>query len=144
MAAEKLNPSVETFAADAQKAVTEQVEKASKSFETVSAFGQETMEAMLKSQGIAAKAAEELQAEVMAYTKKSVEETVAHAKELGTVHTLAELIEKQTAFAKVSFDAMMRQSARVNEMMVAATKDAMAPISARVAASVDLMKSTAA
>lgn len=135
---------IETTAADMQKTVTENIEKASKSMETVTAFGQETMDAMVKSQTIAAKAAEEIQAEVIAFSKKTVEETVAHAKDLASAQTVTDFIEKQTGFAKSTMNAMLSQSTRMNEMMVSAMKDAMAPISARLTAAADLAKSQTA
>lgn len=135
---------IETFAADAQKSITENMEKATKSFEDVAAFGQETIEAMIKSQNIAAKAAEEINAEVVAFSKKTLEETVAHAKELAASQTVTDFIEKQSGFAKVTFDAMMKQSTKMNELMLAAMKDAMAPVAARVTAAVDMMKVNAA
>ncbi|MFN3615644.1 MAG: phasin family protein [Rubrimonas sp.] len=134
---------VEAMTADVQKNVVEHMEKATKSMETVAAFNQETLDAMLKSQTIAAKAAEEIQAEVLAFSKKTVEETVAHAKELASVQTLNDFIEKQTGYAKATMDSMIRQSAKLNEMMVAATKEALAPLNARATAAADLMKAQA-
>ncbi|MGF1658110.1 MAG: phasin family protein [Rubrimonas sp.] len=135
---------IETFAADAQKSLTENMEKATKSFEDVAAFGQETLDAMIKSQSIAAKAAEEINAEVIAFSKKTLEETVAHAKELAASQTVTDFIEKQSGFAKTSFDAMVKQSTKMNELVLAAMKDAMAPVAARVTAAVDMMKANAA
>lgn len=135
---------IEAFAADAQKTVAEQMQKASRSMETVASFGQENLDAMLKAQNIAAKAAEELQAEVIAFSKKTLEETVAHAKEIATVQTVAEFIEKQAGFAKHAFDSFVRQSTRMNEMAVAAVKDALAPLNARATAAADAVKAHAA
>lgn len=135
---------IETFAADAQKSVAEQMEKASRSMETVASFGQENIDAMLKAQNIAAKAAEELQAEAIAFSKKTLEETVAHAKELATAQTVAEFIEKQAGFAKHAFDGFMRQTTRMNELAVAAMKDTLAPLNARAAAAMDAVKTQAA
>lgn len=139
----KTNAAVETMTADVQKNMTQQVEKATKSFESVTAFNQETLDAMMKSQTIAAKAAEEIQAEVLAFSKKTVEETVAHAKELASVQTLNDFIEKQSGYAKASLDSMMRQSAKLNELMVAATKEVFAPLNARATAAADLVKAQA-
>lgn len=134
---------IENITVDAQKTITEQVEKATRSMETVAAFGQETVDAMLKSQNIAAKAAEEIQAEVLAFSKKTVEETVAHAKDLATAQTVTDFIEKQVGYAKVSMDAMLKQTTKLNELMAAAAKEVMAPIGARVAAATDAMKAQA-
>jgi phasin family protein len=132
---------IETTAADMQKTVTEQIEKATKSMESVTAFGQETVDALVKSQTIAAKAAEEIQAEVIAFSKKTVEEGVAHAKDLAAAQTVTDFIEKQTGFAKASMTAFMSQSTKLNELMMSAMKEAMAPINARMTAAADLVKS---
>lgn len=144
MTANDAAKTIETIAADTQKALSENMEKATKSFEDVAAFGQQTIDAMVKSQTIAAKAAEEINAEVIAFSKKTLEETVAHAKDLAASQTVTDFIEKQTGFAKAAFDAMMKQSTKMNEMAIAAMKDAMAPVSARFAAAVEMMKTSAA
>ncbi|TVQ58918.1 MAG: phasin family protein [Rhodobacteraceae bacterium] len=132
---------VETMTADAQKTLTANIEKASKSFEDVAAFGQETVDAMIKAQNLTAKAVEEINAEVIAFSKKTLEETVAHAKDLASAQTVTDFIEKQAGFAKTALDSMVKQSTKMNEMMMAAAKDAMAPVTARMNAAADMMKS---
>jgi len=136
----KVAANVEAMTAETQKVVAENVEKAAKSLETVTAFGQETLDALLKSQNVAAKAAEEIQAEVIAFSKKTVEEGVAHAKDLATAQTVTAFIEKQAGFAKVTLDALVQQSTRMSELMVAASKEVFAPLNARAAAAAELMK----
>lgn len=131
---------VETLTADAQKTMTANMEKASKSFEEVAAFSQETVDAMLKAQNLAAKAVEEINAEVIAFSKKTMEESVAHAKDLASAQTVTDFIEKQAGYAKTALDAMVKQSTKMNEMMMAAAKDAMAPITARMNAAADMVK----
>jgi phasin family protein len=133
---------IEALTADAQKTVTETLEKATKQLEGVAAFGQENVDALLKSQNIATKAVEELNAEVVAFSKKTVEETVAHAKDLASAQTLTEFLEKQAAYAKLSLDAFVKQTAKVNELIVAAAKEAFEPINARFAAAAELVKSS--
>jgi hypothetical protein len=58
---------VETFVADTQKTVTEQFEKLSKGLEGLTSFGQENVDALVKSSEIAAKAAEGIGTEISAY-----------------------------------------------------------------------------
>ncbi|QIE55490.1 phasin family protein [Pikeienuella piscinae] len=132
---------VETLAADAQKAATDQFEKISKSLEDVAAFGQDNMDALMKSSSVAVKAAEELNAEIMSFSKKSVEEAVASAKEMSSIKTVPEFVEKQAAFAKTSLDGYMKQAAKINEMFMAAAKDMAEPMNARAAAAADMVKS---
>lgn len=135
----KVAANVEALATETQKVVAENVEKAAKSLETVTTFGQETLDALLKSQNVAAKAAEEIQAEVIAFSKKTVEDSVAHAKDLATAQTVNAFIEKQAGFTKTSLDAMMRQSSKMSELLVAASKEVFAPLNARAAAATELM-----
>jgi phasin family protein len=140
MGANETVKNIEVIAADAQKALSENMEKATKSIEEISTFGQETVDAMVKSQNVAAKAVEEFNAEVLAYAKKTLEETVAHTKDLASAQTVTEFFEKQAAYAKLSYDAFAKQTARMNEMVLAAVKQAVEPLSARMSAAADLMK----
>ena len=134
----------DAIAADAQKTMTAQMEKMTKSFEDVAAFNQESVDAFMKAANIAMKSAEEFNAEIMSWSKKSMEESVAAAKEIAASKTVLEAMEKQTDFAKTAFDGMFKQFAKMNELAMAASKDAMEPLSARVTAAADLMKSSAA
>ncbi|MEO0999542.1 MAG: phasin family protein [Pseudomonadota bacterium] len=131
---------METMAADAQKAMTEQMEKMSKGFEEATSFGQETADAMMKSSEIATKALEGWNAEVSAYAKKSFDDGVAAAKDLAAAKNVNELLEKQSAYAKTAMEEMVAQMTKMNEMAMAASKDAMEPISARFTKAGDLMR----
>lgn len=131
---------VESLAVDAQKAATEGFEKLAKSFEDVAAFGQDNMEAMVKSSNIFVKIAEEMNAEFVSFSKKAVEEGVAAAKEMTSSKTMPEFVEKQAAFAKASLDGYMKQAAKFNEMFMAAAKDIAEPMNARASAAADLVK----
>ncbi len=132
---------VETLAADAQKAATDQFEKMSKSFEDVAAFNQDNMDAFMKSSNIAVKAVEEMNSELMSFSKKSVEEGVAAVKEMTSVKTLPEFVEKQAELAKTTLDNFMKQSAKLNEMFMAAAKNVAEPMNARASAAADMVKS---
>lgn len=134
---------VETIVAETQKTVTEQMEKISKSFEGFTSFGQETMDAMVKSSEIAAKAAEGIGSEVSAYSKKAFEDSVAAAQDIAGAKTMTELFEKQTAFAQAAFEGFVHQSTKMNEILVAASKDISAPLGARMTAATEKMKTLA-
>ena len=73
--------------ADTQKNMTEQFEKFSKGFEGFTAFGQENVDALVKSSEIAAKAAEGIGSEVSAYSKKAFEDGVAAAQDFASAKT---------------------------------------------------------
>ena len=123
---------VETLVADTQKNVTEQMEKLTRNFEGMTAFGQENVDAIVKSSEIAAKAAEGIGSEISAYSKKAFEDGVAAAQDFAAAKTVTELFERQTAFAQTAFEGWMSQTAKLNEIYVAAAKDITAPIGVRV------------
>lgn len=143
-AAEDTAKKIEDMTAETQKSVNVQMEKMAKSFEDMAAFNQESVDAVISASNVAMKAAEEINAEMMAYSKKSLEESVAAAKDFASSKSLTELLEKQTEFAKTSFDGFVKQASKMNEMALAAAKNSMEPISARVAAAGDMAKSHAA
>ncbi len=132
---------VETLVAETQKTVSEQMEKFTKSFEGLTAFSQDNLDAVVKSSEIAAKAAEGIGSEISAYSKKAFEDGVAAAQELAQAKTMTELFEKQTAYAQSAFEGLMHQATKMNEIYVAAAKDITAPIGARVTAATEKMKS---
>ncbi len=131
---------VESFAADSQKALTAQMEKLAKGYETATAFNQDTVDAMMKSSEIASKAIEGLNAEFMSYSKKTFESGVAAAKDFASSKSVSELFEKQADFAKSSVDDFMKQSVKMNEMYMAAAKSAMEPVGARFSAATEVFK----
>lgn len=132
---------VETLVADTQKSMTEQFEKMSKSFEGMTAFGQENVDAVVKSSEIAAKAAEGISTEITAFSKKSFEDGVAAAQDFASAKTMTELFEKQTSYAQSAFEGFVSQATKMNEIYVAAAKDITAPIGARVNAASGAFKS---
>lgn len=135
---------VETFAADAQKTMTETMTKMTKSFEDASVFAQENMDAIVKSSEIAAKAAEGFTSEVSSFTKKSFEETVAVAKDLAASKNATEYFDKSSAFMSSVFDAYVAQATKMNELMVASSKDVFEPLTERVNATTDMVKGMSA
>ena len=140
-AVQEATAKVETFVADTQKTVTEQFEKLSKGFEGLTTFGQENVDALVKSSEIAAKAAEGIGTEISAYSKKSFEDGVAAAQDFASAKTLTELFEKQTSYAQSAFEGFVSQATKMNEIYVAAAKDITAPLGARVTAATEALKS---
>ncbi len=132
---------VETMVADTQKTVSEQIEKFTKGFEGLTAFGQENVDALVKSSEIAAKAAEGIGTEISTFSKKFFEDGVAAAQELASAKTITELFEKQTAYAQTAFEGLLQQTTKMNEIYSAAAKDISAPIGARVTAATEKLKS---
>ena len=79
--------------------------------------------------------------------REAIEESVdlnAVAKDLAASKNVMELVEKQTDFAKVAFDGYVKQMTKLNEMAMAASKEAMEPMTARMNAAAELAKGYAA
>lgn len=139
-AAKKAANKVETMVEDAQKAATEGFEKMNKASEDAMAFAQDNMAAYVKASETAAKAAEAMNAEIVAFAKKSVEEGVAASKELSEVKSIPDFVERQSAMMKTVFDGYVSEATKLNEMATAAMEDVFAPLKARFEASVDYAK----
>ena len=131
---------VEDFTAEAKKTMEEGVEKMSKGFEEASQFGQENVEAMVATSKALAKAAEEMNAEIVAFSKKSYEDGMAAAKEMTAVKSVSEFFEMQTSFAKTAFEGYVAQATKLNEMYSAAAKTAFEPMNARFTAAAEMVK----
>ncbi len=136
------NQQVEDFTAEAKRSMEEGVERMSKGFEDVTQFGQENVEAMVASGKVMAKAAEEMNDEVIAFSKKSYEDSMAAAKEIASAKSVSEYFEKQTAFAKTSFETFVAEATKLNEMYSQAAKEAFAPLNARFTAAADIVKTS--
>ncbi|MCF6273797.1 MAG: phasin family protein [Rhodobacteraceae bacterium] len=136
----KSAPKAEDVFADAQKAFEAGTEKFGKGFEDVTAFGQETLDALVKSSEIATKVAEDLNGEIADFSKKSFDETVAAAKDIATAKTPTELFEKQAAFATSAFEGFFAQATKWNEAFTAGAKASFEPVNAHMDAAADLAK----
>ncbi|MBP2298241.1 phasin family protein [Azospirillum picis] len=125
------------------KAQQEQIEKASaqvlKGYDELSALTKQNVDAVVKSGTIVAKGAEEAGKQVAAFTQASMEKSVSNAKALLAVKTIQELVELQNAYAKASFEALVSESTRLQELTVKVANEALAPLSARVSASVQTL-----
>ena len=122
-------------------ATKEQVEKASvrllKGYEELAEFNKANVDALVTSGTIAAKGAEELSREWVAFAQASFETSVATGKALLTAKTINEVVNLQNAYAKQSFDALVAETTKLQELSVKVTNEAFAPINARVNAAVE-------
>ena len=134
------NEQVENFTNEAKRSMEENVERMSKGFEDVTQFGQDNVEALVASGKVVAKAAEDINAELMAWSKKSYEDAMAASKEMAQARSVSEYFEKNTAFAKASFEGFVAQATRVNEMYSNAAREAFAPLNQRFTAAAELVK----
>lgn len=127
----------------------EQVEKASasafKTYEDLSKFSKENLDAVVAASTIFAKGFEAVGKEWMTFTQDTMEANAQAAKALLAAKTLREVVDLQTDFAKNSFDKLVAESTKLSEISVKVANEAAEPISARVNVAIEkLMKPVAA
>ena len=129
--ADETRKRTDQVAEDARQKTTQGADNLTRGMEDAAQFGQESLDAVVTSSRIAAKAHETVGAEVAAFTKKSYEDSLAAAKDLTASKSVTELMEKQTAYAKAAFESYVSEATKINDIYVAATKEALAPLNAR-------------
>ena len=135
---------METAMKNGAEALKTGFEKAVKNYDHFLGYGKETVEAYMKAANVAGKGAETLHNEIFAYSKQSIEDTIAATKALMGTKSVHEAFELQSDFAKTAFDAYVSQLTKLSEMMVSTTKETMAPIQGRVQAWVETVQSARA
>jgi phasin family protein len=106
---------------------------ATKGFEQFNTLGKENIEAAVAFSTTYAKGIEAINAELMAFAKKTIEDGVTATKALMGAKTVKELVDLQSDFAKTSFDEMMSKGSKLGEMYAKVAQQAFQPINARVA-----------
>jgi phasin family protein len=129
--------STDQFATAGNQAFKDGVEKSLTALNEANAQGKRNMEAVSASVTAAAKGAESLGAQVMAYSKKAFEDQVAQAKALSTAKSIQEVVELQTSFAKTAMEAYIAQMNQASEIVSATVKDSLRPLNERATAVVE-------
>ncbi|RDD62831.1 phasin family protein [Ferruginivarius sediminum] len=126
----------------------EQIEKGSSAM--FKGYGEATMlnkaniDAVVKASTIATKGFESLSRELVDFTQKQIETNVETTKKLFGAKTLQEFFDLQADFARQNFDRLLAESAKVTEMSVKVTNDALQPIQAQTNAAAEKVMKPAA
>jgi phasin family protein len=131
---------VEAAAITGAAALKTGFDKAVKNYDQFIGYGKETAEAYVKSANAAGKGIETLHSEIYAFSKQSVEESLAATKAVLGSKSVHEAFELQTDFAKTAFDAYVGQMTRLSEIFTSTTKEAIQPLQSRVQAWVDVVQ----
>jgi len=143
-AGEKINGSAEAAIKNGTHALKTGFDKAVKNYDQFLGYGKETVEAYVKSANAAGKGVETLHSEIYAFSKQSIEESLAATKAVLGSKSVHEAFELQTDFAKTAFDAYVGQMTRLGEIFTSTTKEAILPLQSRVQAWVDVVQKRAA
>jgi len=146
-AGETINGATETFEAafkNGAETLKANFEKAAKSYDQFLGFQKDTVEAYVKAANVAGKGAEALHNEIYAFSKQSIEDSVAHGKAVMAAKSAHEAFELNTGFAKAAFESYVGELTKLGELFVATSKETFEPIQGRVQAWVDVVQSARA
>lgn len=143
-AAKSATEAFETATAASTEAVRENIDRSLAALSEASAFGKQNVEAWLASAAAAQKGLEAISARTVAFQKAALENHVAATKSLMTSKSVQEFVEKQTDYAKTSFEAYVAELTSVSDLVAGVAKDAIAPINDRVTAVGHLIQTGAA
>jgi phasin family protein len=115
-------------------------DKAVKGYDKFLGLGKENLEAVVAAATVAGKGAETLHNELYAYSKQSIEDSVAATKAVLASKSAHEAFEVQTDFAKSAFDHYVSQVTKMNEIFAATAKDAFTPFQTRYQAWVEAVQ----
>lgn len=123
------------------EALRDAMEKGMTGLNDMTAHSRKNLEAAIASVTAAAKGAEALGAETVAFSKAAVERQTAAMQTLAGVRSLQDLVEVQTDLAKTHAEACVAQMGKTTELMTAMFRDAFQPFSARMTAAVESLQS---
>ena len=138
--AEAINEGIETAFKTGTEALKANFEKAVKNYDQLLGYGKDTVEAYVKSANAAGRGAETLHNEIYAYSKQSVEDSIAAAKALLGSKSVHEAFELQSDYAKTAFDSYVSELTKLSDLVVSTTKETFEPLQGRVAAWVDVVQ----
>ena len=105
-----------------------------KSFEEFQSFGKDGFEAYVASSTALTKGMQTIAQEAADFSRKSLEKGTAAFEKLTAAKSFEKALEAQQAFAKESYDAMVAQMTKMNELYIATAKEAYKPFEASFAA----------
>ncbi len=132
---------VEKAASTSNAAVKDAADRSLSALNELNTQGKRNLEAMIASVTAATRGVEALGAQAMGYAKTSVETQVDAARQMSGARSMQEIVEMQTTFAKTAMEGYMAQMNKASEIVSAAVKDAMQPLSERAAAMTEAVQS---
>lgn len=112
-------------------------------YDDIVAFNQNTFDAFVASGTVFAKGFETLTKHYVSFASESFEEAVEASKKIATAKTVNEAVDMQTKLAKTAWEKAVSEGQKVTEISTGIFKEASAPISERVQASVNVANETA-
>lgn len=105
-----------------------------KSFEEFQSFGKDGFEAYAASSSALTKGVQAIAQEATEFSRKSFEKSTAAFEKVSAVKSIDKVLEVQQAFAKESYDTLVAQMTKFNELYMNTAKEAFKPFEASFAA----------
>lgn len=121
----------------------EQVEKAStkvfESYDEFASLSKDSVDAYVESSTALTKGFEALGKELMVFTQSAVEANVAATKAIFGAKSVQEVVDLHSDYSRSSFDSFVAEGAKLTELSMTLTNDALEPIQLRLNAAVERM-----
>lgn len=105
-----------------------------KSFEEFQSFGKDGFEAYVASSSALTKGLQAIAQEAAEFSRKSFEKSTQTFEKVSAVKSIDKVLEVQQAFAKESYDTLVAQMTKFNELYMNTAKEAFKPFEASFAA----------
>jgi phasin family protein len=140
-AAETAKSTVEQFTTASGAAFKDGVEKTLAALTEANTHSKKNIEAMVASVTAAARGAETVGAQAMAFSKKAFDDQVAAARSLAGAKSLQDVVELQTNLARSFLESYMAEMGKLTETVSASVKDSIKPLNERVTDVVERLQS---
>jgi len=140
--ADTAKSTVEQFTTASNTAFKEGVEKTLAAMNEASAYSKKNLEALVASATAAAKGAETVGAQTMAFSKKAFDDQVAAARSLVGAKSVQEVVELQTTYARSFLETYMAEMGKLTETVSSSVKESLKPLNERVTDLVERVQAT--
>jgi phasin family protein len=140
-AAETAKSTVEQFTTASGAAFKDGVEKTLAALTEANTHSKKNLEAVVASVTAAARGAETVGAQAMAFSKKAFDDQVAAARSLAGAKSLQDVVELQTNLARSFLESYMAEMGKLTETVSASVKESIKPLNERVTDVVERLQS---
>ncbi len=105
-------------------------------YDQLADLGRENFAAVLRANAALSEGLEAIGKEVILYARRSFEQAAETATALLGAKTLEDVFQLNSEFAKANLERLIERSAKLSEMSVKVTNDALAPLGGRVEATI--------
>src|SRR3546814_3934901 len=101
-------------------------------YDDLATFNKQNVDAFVQAGNIWAKGAEELGKAYFSFAQASAEKNAEAAKSLLAAKSLKDVVDVQANYARTSFDTLVAEGTRINEMTIKVANETFAPIQDRL------------